>query len=105
MLGSVFIAVLSYLLILSLVVPIYNWYYYLIIISIAGFIGNLIDSILGILIQEKYLDSNTNKILEQTNNRKEYQKISGIQYINNNVVNLITTVSITVIFYFIINLI
>ncbi|HKL95286.1 MAG TPA: DUF92 domain-containing protein [Haploplasma sp.] len=105
LLGSVFIAVLSYLLILSLVVPIYNWYYYLIIISIAGFIGNLIDSILGILIQEKYLDSNTNKILEQTNNRKEYQKISGIQYINNNVVNLITTVSITVIFYFIINLI
>lgn len=105
LLGSVFIAVLSYLLILSLVVPIYNWYYYLIIIRIAGFIGNLIDSILGILIQEKYLDSNTNKILEQTNNRKEYQKMSGIQYINNSVVNLITTVSITVIFYFIINLI
>ena len=36
---------------------------------------------------------------------KNIKKISGIQYINNNVVNLITTVSITVIFYFIINLI
>lgn len=105
LLGSFFIAVVSYLLLLSLIVPMYSWYYYLIIITIAGFIGDVIDSLLGVLVQEKYLDSKTNTVVEHPGNRKESQRISGIPYFNNNIINLISTVGITIIFYFIINLI
>lgn len=69
-----------------------------IIISIAGFFGSVIDSYLGILIQEKFIHKDSGKIVEEVDNRKFHKRKSGILYINNDVVNLMTTIIITTIF-------
>lgn len=78
-----------------------NIYYSSLLIVLGGFLGSYVDSLLGILIQEKYLDLKTNEILEKVKNRNLFKRFSGIKYINNEFVNLITTLIICMAFTFI----
>lgn len=104
-LGTVF-AVLGSLLISVLYFLLYNLYFKtsinpfttISIITIAGFLGCIIDSVLGVLLQAKYLDIATGKIVESIRGIKTFKLVSGVAFINNDMVNLISTVSISLIF-------
>lgn len=75
------------------------------LIFIVGFFGNIIDSYLGILVQEKYYDEHLNEIVETNFDRKKMKRISGIKYIDNNVVNIISSLSASLILWLILILI
>ncbi len=67
----------------------------LVLILIMGFLGSLIDSILGSLIQVKYKCVKCRRITERKehcNIRTDYYK--GIKFINNDIVNLLNNISI-----------
>lgn len=99
LLGSTIIA-LVFLLLRSLSkLELNNIYIYVMLIIMGGFLGNIIDSILGIILQEKYYDSSSDNKIEKVNNRKEHKKISGLMYVNNDVVNILSSVIITVVFW------
>ncbi len=68
----------------------HNFTYFL-IITICGFLGNLLDSFLGALLQVKYECPKCHIITEQENhcNTKTIRK-SGNKFFNNDVVNLLT---------------
>lgn len=62
-------------------------------ITLIGFIGSLIDSLLGAAVQARHIDSKTNKITEaRKTNGKLNQKISGIRFVSNNAVNLLSNI-------------
>ncbi|RKY56874.1 MAG: hypothetical protein DRP89_00615 [Candidatus Neomarinimicrobiota bacterium] len=66
-----------------------------IIIVISGILGALIDSVIGATIQAQYQCPNCNKITEKTIHCGTYptKLISGVKWINNDVVNLACTSS------------
>jgi len=68
-------------------------------IVLGGFIGSIIDSYLGILIQEKYEHPKTKQTVEKVLSRQSYTLKSGIKYVNNDVVNFISTLLASTIFY------
>ena len=65
------------------------------IIAIFGFIGSLIDSILGELAQAKYISwKDENRITELAiEDSKENRIISGLKWVDNNLVNFISALS------------
>jgi len=91
-LGSAFISVIFAFLFYG-----ENKVFLITIISITGgFLGSLIDSILGASLQAKYL-SHTDKITEKRfSGGTENTLKSGLTFINNNVVNLISSAVISV---------
>jgi uncharacterized membrane protein len=63
-----------------------------IIISLAGFLGSVFDSFLGSLIQAKYECSVCGKTVEESIHcGKSAKKTSGISFVDNNVVNFLST--------------
>jgi len=72
---------------------------YTIIIIIAGFLGSILDSYLGVLLQAKYQDIKTGKIKEFISNTENYILISGKKFITNNAVNFIMVLIISIITY------
>jgi len=99
LLGSVYIAIFSMILLTISDGYHLNIFIYSSIIAIAGFLGSIVDSYLGILIQEKYKQYNHDKIYEKVENRKNYILTSGIKYIDNDMVNLISTLFISTLVY------
>lgn len=71
---------------------------YLGIITIAGFLGCIVDSYLGVFLQEKYIELKSGLKIEKKEGFENLKLVSGIPFINNDMVNLISTVSITIIF-------
>lgn len=60
-------------------------------ITFIGFLGSIIDSIFGATIQARHTDSKTGQITEARKTDGQSNKtISGIKYISNNAVNLLT---------------
>jgi uncharacterized protein (TIGR00297 family) len=57
-----------------------------------GFLGSIVDSILGELFQAKYLDQ-TGKLLDEKRDMTD-QLMSGIAWLDNNAVNLLTNVMV-----------
>ncbi len=76
----------------------YTYYFPAIIfwqIAICGFAGMLIDSILGSLLQVKYTNS-TGRLIEE--NEAGAVKTKGFSWCNNNMVNLLSNIMITLLF-------
>lgn len=70
------------------------WIYALIIIG-GGFFGSIVDSYLGIFLQAKYLDQKTGYVTEGFVKGTGLKLISGIKYINNDIINLLMTLIVT----------
>jgi len=81
-LGAFFITILSSLLLKNTSILLFDLFWKTTLVGIFGF---MIDSLLGATIQAKYLDKNG--LTEQKNNTK----VSGFEFITNDVVNLLTT--------------
>ncbi len=65
---------------------------YLFSIVLAGFFGNMVDSILGALIQAKYICRSCGKIVESPIHcRVKSEKIHGIEWINNHTINFFSS--------------
>ena len=63
------------------------------LITLLGFAGSIIDSLLGAKFQVKYIDSKTKSITEsEQTNGKLNKQASGVKFINNDMVNLLSSV-------------
>lgn len=69
------------------------------IITISGFIGSILDSYLGVLLQAKYKDLKSGKIAEIITNTEQFILISGKKMITNNAVNFIMVLTISLATY------
>jgi len=79
-----------------------------ILILTGGFLGSIIDSILGASIQGIYENIKTKQITEKRfENGMENKLIRGFKFINNNMVNflssLLASVLVVVVYYFVLN--
>lgn len=84
-LGSLWISLVGYLL-----YPYLPFHYFLLSVA-AGFIGCTIDSILGELVQAKYLDDRRGHLTEiRFVSQMENQLVSGYHWIDNNMVNFLS---------------
>jgi uncharacterized protein (TIGR00297 family) len=102
LIGSVMIAVISMILLMISSGYHLDIFIYGTIIAISGFLGSIVDSYLGVLIQEKYRRNQGRQIYEKVEHRNNYVLVSGIKYMNNDVVNFISTWFITILVYIII---
>ncbi|MDP4090792.1 MAG: DUF92 domain-containing protein, partial [Bacillota bacterium] len=69
-----------------------------IVITAAGFLGSIIDSFLGALLQAKYRCVVCGKVTEKKiHHERDTEHISGIRFINNDMVNLLSCLSASVI--------
>ncbi len=60
-------------------------------VTLSGFVGSLIDSILGDTIQAHYYDEENDKIIEsEYNDKKKLPLVKGIRFFNNDMVNFIS---------------
>lgn len=63
------------------------------IIAISGFLGAVFDSFLGSLAQAKYICKKCNSLVETPIHCEEFsEKVSGVSGVDNNVVNILSTV-------------
>jgi len=103
LIGSFLIAILWYSVYYS---PSIRTISYMAIVTLAGFIGSIVDSILGLTIQAHYYDEKENKIVEKEYlNGKKLPLIRGIRTINNDKVNFLSnmfSVAFAAFFYLII---
>ncbi|MBD1378886.1 DUF92 domain-containing protein [Metabacillus arenae] len=89
--GSFFIAILA-LIVTDITVLAF------VLIMVFGFAGNLIDTIIGGILQVKYLCSSCKKVTENPVHCKVHgRKISGISIFNNDVVNFVSIVAAVII--------
>ncbi len=83
-----------------------NKLFLFLIIAISGFLGSLIDSIIGASIQAKYRCKVCSKFTERKFHCNEKTKfVNGIKWINNDIVNLFTALSGSVIVLLLIKII
>lgn len=79
---------------------------YLAIVTLAGFSGCIVDSILGLTIQAHYYDEKEDRITEKEYvNGKKLPLIRGFRFINNDKVNFISnlfSVAFAAFFYLIV---
>lgn len=76
----------------------------MVFVSIFGFIGTIFDSIIGIVLQSKYI-GNKGQLQDKPNNSNE-KPVKGLKVITNNAVNFITLSLVTLsghLFFFFIN--
>lgn len=66
-------------------------YYWSILIVLLGFLGSIIDSILGATIQGHYYDEENNCVTE----KKKGKLIKGIKIVNNDIVNILSNLLAT----------
>lgn len=95
--GSFIISILFILLLSTYTTISLNDWWIVVVMTIGGLLGSILDSYLGILIQEKYID-HQGHILEKVKSRKIFKKLSGISFINNDFVNFLMTFIITLLF-------
>lgn len=76
-----------------------SWWQDILLISGMGFLTSIIDSYLGALIQAKYLDTSSQQIVEEKENKKT-KLYAGFSFINNDAVNLISNALIAAITIF-----
>lgn len=69
-----------------------------ILIAVGGFTGSIIDSYLGVLVQEKYLNKESGEIEEKPYKRDLAARVSGLPFISNDAVNFLATAIISVVF-------
>ena len=70
----------------------------LLIITLLGFLGSIVDSILGVTIQGHYIDESSGYITEKkVNGDRKNRLISGYRFINNDMVNIISNLIVTTI--------
>jgi len=93
--GSAIIAILGFFLKFNFSI--------IMLIFISGFLGSLLDSILGSTLQGRFISGN-GKTITESNSKNKYL-YSGLTFINNNTVNLICTISAALIFNLILILI
>ena len=88
-LGSSLIAGICFIASISTYKDIKQGFIYAIICALIGFIGSIVDSILGATVQAKYYCEDLNTITEKRIYKGRLNKlIKGIAFINNDVVNL-----------------
>ncbi|VEU81237.1 DUF92 domain-containing protein [Haploplasma axanthum] len=75
---------------------------YLIILIFGGFLGSIVDSYMGVLLQGKFLNKETNTKTEKRVKGNSYLLVSGFFFINNDVVNFLSTTIVAIIFGFIV---
>lgn len=76
-----------------------SWWQDVLLIAGMGFLTSILDSYLGALIQAKYLDEKTQKIVEEKEDKKT-KLYSGFSFVNNDAVNLISNALIAAITIF-----
>ena len=82
----------------------YDWSTDAVLIAITGFIGGLVDSVLGATIQVHYYDEENHMITEhETKNGKRLPIVRGVQYIDNDMVNLMSNIYSMIMAYFLYN--
>lgn len=68
-----------------------NCFEILLLIVVLGFLGSIVDSILGVTVQGHYInESNGNVTEKKFNGKKENNLKSGYKFINNDVVNILS---------------
>jgi uncharacterized protein (TIGR00297 family) len=71
-----------------------EWELHAFVLSIAGFVGCIVDSILGATFQAHYWDADRNQITEyESRNGHTYRLVRGYRWIDNDVVNLLSNVA------------
>jgi len=95
-LGAASIGITGYLLSDSIDLNIFSF------IIIAGVFGALVDSFVGATIQAQYKCPNCKKVTEKLNHCDDYETelLKGAKWINNDLVNLVCTLSGTLIILF-----
>lgn len=80
-----------------------------ILVSFLGFSGQIVDSLLGALLQNKYLCPNCNLIVENSShqecNTENLKKIKNYTFLDNNTVNISANLCMTILGLFLINII
>ena len=71
----------------------------LLLIILLGFLGSIVDSILGVRIQGHYIDESSGNVTEKkVNGDRKNRLISGYRFINNDMVNILSNLIVTAIF-------
>lgn len=103
MIGSFLVSLLWYS---TYYKPAFNTLTYLAIISLAGFVGCILDSVLGLTIQAHYYDEEEDKLVEiEHKDGKKLPLVRGFKLINNDIINFISnlfSVAFASLFYLII---
>jgi uncharacterized protein (TIGR00297 family) len=72
----------------------FEWELHAFVLSIAGFIGCIVDSVLGATLQAHYWDADRNQITEhEFRNGHRYRLVRGVRWIDNDAVNLLSNVA------------
>jgi uncharacterized protein (TIGR00297 family) len=82
----------------------YSWWEDLLLVAGMGFLGSILDSYLGALIQAKYYDKAKNIIFETPQKDKKIPLVGGFSFINNDMVNFLATLLTSLITLFFISL-
>ena len=71
----------------------------LLLIILLGFLGSIVDSVLGVTIQGHYIDESSGDVTEKkVNGDRKNRLISGYRFINNDMVNILSNLIVTAIF-------
>jgi len=96
-LGSLFIGVLSYLLVLFKLLIVLNTspQQVLVIVTLSGIVGEKVDSLLGALFQVKYYCPVCNELSEKSKHTCGHNAVykSGVRWFTNELVNIISTLT------------
>jgi len=70
-------------------------WYMIILVTMSGFVASFIDSLLGATLQAQFQCSSCGKITEKKNHcgQKNYNKVKGLKWMNNDVVNFFNTIA------------
>ena len=102
--GSLFIAVIGYLVRPETTIYPVSWSTLLVLITIFGGISSFIDSYLGALVQAQYRCSLCKKLTEKTMHCQEKaQLVHGYQWLNNDLVNIFSIAITTIMAYILLN--
>lgn len=92
-------AVVGSLIISVLAIP--YGFYNVAVVFVLGIVGSLIDSLYGALLQRKYIDENGSLTEKNSNKFQNYKLKSGLSFISNDTVNLLSLSTIVLIGYYI----